>query len=111
MKTSEDPANGHEGKPDGEDRAEDCPYHPAHLPSMRPMPSAGGGHGDRGTRSRLGGGRRQPPCATAAPGTDSRDVTQPSGLVTSTAPGPTTGISCGRSAHLLLVGYAIGVAL
>jgi hypothetical protein len=34
----EDPANGREGKPDGEDRAEDCPDYPAHATSMRPAP-------------------------------------------------------------------------
>ena len=44
----EDPAKGHGGKPEGEDRAEDCPDHPAHAPSMRPAPRRqGGGEGQR----------------------------------------------------------------
>src|SRR6185437_10641123 len=43
----EDPAHGHEGKPDGEYRAEDRPYHPAHGPSMRPTPPAGDTRADR----------------------------------------------------------------
>jgi hypothetical protein len=34
------PPRSRDGKPDGEDRAEDCPDDPAHVPSMRPGPVA-----------------------------------------------------------------------
>ncbi len=37
-----DPARGREGKPDGEDRAEDYPDDPAHVSSMHPESLAGG---------------------------------------------------------------------
>ena len=35
LERGEDPACGRDGKPDGEDRAEDCPDDPAHIPIMR----------------------------------------------------------------------------
>ena len=38
LERCEDPARDRDGKPDGEDRAEDCPDDPAHVPSMRPEP-------------------------------------------------------------------------
>jgi NAD(P)-dependent dehydrogenase (short-subunit alcohol dehydrogenase family) len=49
LEHGEDPANGYEGKPDSEDHAEDCPYHPAHAPSMRPTPCAVLSSGRRAT--------------------------------------------------------------
>jgi len=38
LERSDDPARRRDGKPDGEDRAEDCPDDPAHVPSMPPGP-------------------------------------------------------------------------
>ena len=35
LERGEDPAGGRDSKPDGEDRAEDCPDDPAHVASMR----------------------------------------------------------------------------
>ena len=36
LERSHDPARSRDGKPDGENRAEDCPDDPAHVPSMPP---------------------------------------------------------------------------
>jgi hypothetical protein len=36
LERGKDPARSHEGKPYGEDRAEDCADDPAHVLSMRP---------------------------------------------------------------------------
>jgi hypothetical protein len=41
LERREDPARNRDDKPDGEDRAEDCPDDPAHVPSMRPAFLAG----------------------------------------------------------------------
>ena len=38
LSVAKTPARDGEGKPDGEDRAEDCPDDPAHVPSMPPRP-------------------------------------------------------------------------
>ena len=43
LERCEDPARNRDGKPYGEDRAEDCPDDPAHVPSMRrPGPGCAG---------------------------------------------------------------------
>ena len=36
LERGEDPARNRDDKPDGEDRAEDCPDDPAHVPIMLP---------------------------------------------------------------------------
>jgi pimeloyl-ACP methyl ester carboxylesterase len=38
LERGDDPARNRDGKPDGEDHAEDCPDDPAHVPSMHPAP-------------------------------------------------------------------------
>jgi hypothetical protein len=43
LERGDDPARNRDGKPDGEDHAEDCPDDPAHAPSMHPAPLKGGG--------------------------------------------------------------------
>ncbi len=67
-----DPARSREGKPYGEDRAEDCPDDPAHVPSMRPEPPAGGG---RAGRPGPGPGPCGPPGVPGRDGTWSQVVT------------------------------------
>jgi hypothetical protein len=47
LERGKDPARSRDGKPYGEDRAEDCPDDPAHVPSMRPGPVAGDGRAGR----------------------------------------------------------------
>jgi hypothetical protein len=42
LERCEDPARSRDGKPDGEDRAENCPDFPAHGPSMPPGALGGG---------------------------------------------------------------------
>ena len=51
LERCDDPAHSRDGKRYGEDRAEDCPDDPAHIPSMRPGP-----------------GCRTAPAATSRPG-------------------------------------------
>jgi hypothetical protein len=48
LERREDPARNRDDKPDGEDRAEDCPDDPAHVPSMRPAFLAGDSRAARG---------------------------------------------------------------
>src|SRR5947209_9258014 len=65
LERGEDPARSRDGHPDSEDRADDCPYDPAHVPSMPPMPrNADEITGDRDPGNpgacSLAPGRRQP---------------------------------------------------
>jgi DDE_Tnp_1-associated len=64
LERGEDPARGRDGKPDEEDRAEDRPDDPAHVPSMRPASLAGGG---RAGRAALIAPRWKPPGVTPPP--------------------------------------------
>ena len=41
LERSHDPGRSRDDKPNGKDRAEDCPDDPAHVPSMPPDPGAG----------------------------------------------------------------------
>ncbi len=47
LERREYPARSRDGKPYGEDRAEDCPDDPAHVPSMHPGHVAGDGRAGR----------------------------------------------------------------
>ena len=62
LERGDDPACGRNGKPYGEDRAEDGPDDPAHIPIMRPAHLAGGCHTGRECRRSLSAG------PAAAPG-------------------------------------------
>jgi hypothetical protein len=87
----DDPARGRDGKPDGEDRAEDCPDNPAHIPIMRP-PFRDGCHAGRECRRSLSAARQPHVAVASGEGRTFRDSRRPgrgvSRIVTSRAPEP-----------------------
>ena len=58
LERGDDPACGRNGKPYGEDRAEDSPDDPAHIPIMRPAHLTDGCHAVRGGRRSLSPARQ-----------------------------------------------------
>jgi hypothetical protein len=68
LERGDDPACGRNGKPYGEDRAEDSPDDPAHIPIMRPAHLADGCHAGRECRRSLSPARQPHPAVASGQG-------------------------------------------